>query len=108
MTLPLYELFVRPDFGDAPVDEHDNRRASWNGVVSMRGEENHLGLSHLSKELKDRALSLGVQTCYRLVQDHHGGILIDQARQGQALPLSAGEIKLTSESCSDQGIDPVR
>src|SRR5919205_4115087 len=104
MTLPLQELFVRPGFGDAPVDEHNNPRASRNRVVTMCGENNDLGSSQMSEELKDRALSLGVETCHRFIQDHHRGILIDDPRQGQALPLSAGEIKSTSKSGADEGI----
>src|SRR5688500_15842427 len=108
MTLSLDELFMRPDLSDAPVDEHDNRRVFRNGVVPMRGEQDDLGAIHLSKQLEDRALSLGIQTCYGLIQDHHRGILIDEARQRQALPLTAGEIESTSESRPDQGIDPVR
>src|SRR5919197_252113 len=95
-------------FGDAPVHEHDNLRVSWNRVVAMCREHNDLALSQMSKELKDRALSLGIETCYRFVQDHHRRILVDEPRQGEALPLSAGEIKAPSESCADQGIDPVR
>src|SRR4051794_36978579 len=37
MTLASHELVVRPDLGDPPVDEHDDRRARGNGVVPMRG-----------------------------------------------------------------------
>ena len=74
----------------------------------MRGENNDLGLSKLRKKRKDRAFSLGTQTCYRLIQDHHRGILIDEPGQGQALPLSAGKIDASSKSCPDKGVDTVR
>ncbi len=74
----------------------------------MCGEQDDLLVAHLSKELEHRALALGVQTGDRLIQDHHRGILVDQARQGQALPLSAGQIELASKACADEGVDPVR
>jgi hypothetical protein len=99
---------MRSAFGDEAVHEHYYLRVSWDGVVTMRGENDDLGLSQLRKERKDRALSLGIQTCYRLIQDHHRGILIDEPGQSQALPLSAGKIDSSSESCPDKRVDPVR
>jgi hypothetical protein len=107
MPLPLQKLFMRPHFGDAPIDEDDDLRASGNRVVPMRGEEDDFGLSHLCKELKDRTLAFRVQTCDRLIQDHHGGILIYEPRQRQALPLPAGEIKSPSKAGANQSVDPV-
>src|SRR5260370_17698384 len=98
---------MRPAFGDDTIHQQHNLRVSWDRVVAMRREDDNPRLSHLRKELKDRTLSLRVQTCYRLIQVNHRGILIDEPRQGQALPLSSGEIRLSTESCSDQGIDPV-
>src|SRR5437764_10483727 len=99
---------MRPTFGDDAVHEHYDLRVCWDGVVAMRREDNNLVLSSLRKELEDRALSLRIQTRYRLIQDHHGGILIDEPGQGQTLPLPAGQIDLSSKSCPDKGIDPVR
>jgi hypothetical protein len=74
----------------------------------MRGEEDDLGLGQSSKELKNGALSLGIQACYGLIEDHHWRILIDEPRQGQALPLSAGEVEPTAKACTDEGVDPLR
>ena len=99
---------MRPAFCDVTIHEHHDLRAAWDGVVTMRGEDDDPGFSQLRKELKDRTLSLGVQTRYRLVQDNYRGILIDEARQGQALPLSTREISLPSKPCPNQSIDPVR
>src|SRR5205823_409559 len=99
---------MRPAFGDDAIHEHHDLRVAWDGVVTMRGEDNDPGLSQLRKELKDRALSLGVQTSYRLVQNNHRSILVNESGQGQALPLSAGEIGASAKSCPDQRIDPVR
>lgn len=74
----------------------------------MRGEENDPGLSHSRKKLKDRALSLRIETCYRLIQDHHRGILIDEPGQRQALPLSAGQINLSTKPIDAAGIQVPR
>src|SRR3954451_20798593 len=83
MTLALNELVMRPDLRDAPVDEDDDRRVFGDRVVPMCREQDDLGLVHLREELEDRTLSLGIQACHRLIQDHHGVVLIDEARQGQ-------------------------
>src|SRR5258708_36284375 len=99
---------MRPAVGDDPIHEHHNLRVFWDGVVAMRGEDNDLGLSLLRKELKDSTLSQGIQTRYRLVQNNHRSILIDEPCQRQALPLSARKIGLSSKSCPNQGIDPAR
>jgi|SRR6266516_4482070 len=99
---------MRSAFSHDGVNEHHNLGVLWNGIVTMGGEDNDLGLSQLRKKLKDRTLSLGIQTRYRLVQDNHRSILIDKSRQCQALPLATGEIGLSSKSCPDQGIDSVR
>src|SRR4051794_19768802 len=68
MTLPLQELLMAPAFGDAPLDEHDDRRALWNRVVAVCGEQDDLGFGHLSEQLEDRALSLRVETGHRLIE----------------------------------------
>jgi hypothetical protein len=107
MTLSLQEFLVRPRFRDAPIDKDDDFRTFGNGIISMCGEQNHLGLIQLSKEFEDRTFSLWIQTGYRLVQNHHGGILIDKPRESEALPLPAGEVKSSAKSCPDQGIDPL-
>jgi hypothetical protein len=107
-VLSLHELFMRPGFGDAAVHEHDYLRVLGYRVVTMRRKNDDLAPGLLRNELKDCALAFRIQTCDRFIQDHQRGILINEACEGQALPLSAGEIDSPSKSCTDQRVDPVR
>src|SRR5260221_9073415 len=94
VTLPLQELFMRTRLSDATIHEHDNHRVSRNRVVTVCSENDDLGMIHLREELKDCALALRIQTCHRLVQDPHPGVLGNKPRQSQPLPLSARQIEV--------------
>src|SRR5436190_20267929 len=97
-----------PALSNVSVHKDHYLRIGRDRVVTVGGENDDLRLSELSEELEDRALSLGIQASYRLVQDDHRGVLIKKSGQGQALPLPAREVSLSSKSCSDKCIEPIR
>src|SRR5947208_15143735 len=98
-----------PHFTDAYVHEYNSLCIWWDGVVSMRREydDSWVIALRLRKQLKDRAFALGIEAGYRFVQNQDWGILVDESRQGQALPLSAGQIDSPPKSSTDQRIDAV-
>jgi len=99
---------MSPALSNVSVYKDHNLRIGGDRVVPVGGENDDLRLSELSKELEDRALSLGIQARYRLVQDDHRGVLIKEPGQCQALPLPTREVSLSSKSRSDKGIEAVR
>src|SRR5438128_1865909 len=77
ITLSLQELCMRSGLRDATVHQDHDLRVGRNGVITVCSKDNDPGLRQLRKELKHGAFALRIQTCDRLVQDHHRGVLVD-------------------------------
>ena len=78
--------------GDPPVVEDEDAVGVADGAQAVRDEEARARAHDaLERALHDR-LALGVERARRLVEDQDPRVLQQRARDGQALPLAAGEV----------------
>ena len=86
------KLAVRADLGDLAPVEHDQAVHRRDRRQPMRDRDDGLALHQRVEVLLDRRLDLGVERRGRLVEDQDRRVLQQDARDRDALPLSAGQL----------------
>src|SRR5262245_14158435 len=74
----------------------------------MRGKHDDLLPAQRGQQRKDLALADRVETGARLIKHHQWRVVVEQAREREALPLATGEVGDPTEACAHHGIDAVR
>src|SRR5688500_251277 len=97
--LTLVELRVHPAAREqvrvasflhhSAVIEHDHAVGATHGAQAMRNDQRRATAEQLLHRFADQALALTVQTRRGFVEDHDRRILEEDARDRQALPLTA-------------------
>src|SRR4051794_17779433 len=89
----IHELRVRAALHDAPLFHHDDFVGVLDGAQAMCDDERGAIAHELDERLLDATLRLVVERRRRLIEDEDRGVLVERTRDGDALPLTARQLR---------------
>src|SRR5690606_9888630 len=95
------EFLVRAALDDAALVHHEDLVGGLDGGEAVRDDEGGAPAAEVLEAVADEGLALGVEAGGGLVEDEDAGVGDDRTRDGDALPLSAGEL---DAALADDGV----